>query len=126
MQEIAYQLWKSFDSFEFRSSFSSWLYRVALNTAIQSLKREKSFLTHNLDFDILKLTTEENQYDTRERVGSLMNAIHSLQQIDKGIILLYLEENSHAEIAEIIGISITNVGTRIQRIKKKLKNQLKS
>ena len=120
-QEIAYQIWKSFDSFRAESKMSTWLYRIALNTSIQFLKREKrrpkQFSDETYDFNL----HSNNQPETNhEEIKELMNAIHTLKELDRAIILLYVEEKSHAEIASIVNITVTNVGTRIQRIKKKL------
>jgi len=124
-QEIAYQVWKSFDSFRSESQMSTWLHRIALNTAIHYLKRSKKRIktTYNETYN-----PESHQGDQHEsndaRINRLMRAIQHLREIDKAIILLYLEEKSHAEIAEIVNMSISNVGTRIQRIKKQLKIRL--
>ena len=123
IQEIALQLWKSFDSFQQRSSRSTWLYRVAMNTAIQYLKREKRAIKTSESLTSAKEMYETNATDTEEKIR-LMQAIQRLNQLDRGIILLYLEARSYQEIAEIVGISISNVGTRIQRIKHRLKEEL--
>ena len=123
IQEIALQLWKSFESFQQRSSRSTWLYRVAMNTAIQHLKREKRGIKTSESLTTTGDIYEAHTADTEEKT-LLMRAIQRLNQLDKGIILLYLEERSYQEIAEIVGISISNVGTRIQRIKHRLKEEL--
>jgi RNA polymerase sigma factor (sigma-70 family) len=125
VQEIAYQVWKSFDSFRSEAKQSTWLYKIAINTAIQYLKKKKKMMP---DPSFARPTlhgansTENEQLE--EHMRELMNAIQQLKQLDKAIILLYLEEKNHAEIAAIVNLSISNVGTRIQRIKKKLKSLL--
>jgi RNA polymerase sigma factor (sigma-70 family) len=120
-QEIAYQIWKSFDTFRAESEMSTWLYRIALNTSIQFLKREKKCPEHLSD-DVYDLDSHtDGQAETNDQeIKQLMHAIQGLRQLDKAIILLYLEEKSHAEIASIVDLSVSNVGTRIQRIKKRL------
>jgi len=120
MQDIYFQLWKSFDSFEERSKISTWLYRISLNTSIQYLKKKKRKLKQvdlkeeHIDIGI---QSQDAKADDLQR---MFLSIQKLNELDKGIILLYLEEKSHKEIAEIVGLSETNIGTRIQRIKIKL------
>ena len=120
-QEIVYQLWKSFDSFRNESKISTWMYRIALNTAISQLKKSKKHSnTTGIDQVVLKQT--EN-YDTafENRLKMVYEHIHQLNILEKGLILLLLEGKKYEEIAEITGLSETNVGTRISRIKQKLK-----
>ncbi len=125
MQEIAYQVWRSFLSFRHDSSRDTWLYSIAINTAMQFLKRHKrkksSIVSVPIIFDIPQV---ESSAVADEGIGALMAAIQKLGAMDRAIILLYLEENSHEEIAEIVNLSKTNVGTRIQRIKQKLRKRL--
>jgi RNA polymerase sigma factor (sigma-70 family) len=126
IQEIIYNLWKSFDSFNHQSNFSTWLYRVAMNVAIYNLKiaKRKVFLVpienQHLDFN-----DDENLY-FEENLKLLKQHINELNLLDKGIVMLYFEDKSYQEIAEIIGISESNVGTKIARIKEKLKKQIKN
>ena len=123
-QEIVYQLWKSFDSFRNESKISTWMYRIALNTAIGQLKKSKKHSnTTGIDQVVLKQT--EN-YDTafENRLKMVYKHIHQLNILEKGLILLLLEGKKYEEIAEITGLSETNVGTRISRIKQKLKSRL--
>ncbi|MBT8180872.1 MAG: sigma-70 family RNA polymerase sigma factor [Eudoraea sp.] len=123
-QEIVYQLWKSFDTFRNESKISTWMYRVALNTAINQLnKRKKHSNTTGIDQVVLKQT--EN-YDTEfeNRLKIVYQHIHQLNILEKGLILLLLEGKKYQEISEITGLSETNVGTRISRIKQKLKSRI--
>ncbi|MGB5204731.1 MAG: sigma-70 family RNA polymerase sigma factor, partial [Eudoraea sp.] len=123
-QEIVYQLWKSYDSFRNESKISTWMYRVALNTAIGQLKkRKKQSITTSIDQVVLRQT--EN-YDTEfeNRLKIVYEQIHQLNILEKGLILLLLEGKKYEEIAEITGLSETNVGTRISRIKQKLKSRI--
>ena len=124
-QEIVYQLWKSFGSFHEQSKVSTWMYRVALNTAIFHLKKTKKRVD-TIPFDLeMERWTEESDKTEEERIKLLYEQIQQLNLLDKGIILLFLEGKSHEEIAEIVGISTSNVGTKISRIKEKLKSQIK-
>ena len=123
-QEIVYQLWKSFGSFKGNSKVSTWMYRVALNTSITHHKK-KRVTGIPLDFELLNLT-EEHDVEMEERLRQMYFQIKKLNIIEKGIILLFLEGKSYDEISEITGFTNTNVGTRLGRIKQKLKNNINS
>ena len=121
-QEMIYQLWRSFDSFKGNSKRSTWMYRVALNTAMVYLKKKKRVVTSGIEIDerlLQRIDVTNNEEE--EQIKKLYDTIKKLSDIERGIIMLYLEGKSHEEIAEIIGFTTTNVGTRIGRIKKKLK-----
>lgn len=123
-QEIIYQLWKSFGSFNERSKLSTWMYRVALNTAIYYLKQTKRRVdTIPIDLEIHWFADERDKTE-EEKVKLLYAHIQMLNLLERGIILLYLEGKSHEEIACIVGITTSNVGTKIMRIKEKLKFQI--
>lgn len=120
-QEIVLQLWKSFSGFRNESQRSTWMYRIALNTAITNFRKtsrmpDKQDLTIT-EFQIPDISDLAVQ---NERVNVLKNAINQLNDVEKAVILLYLEEKTYDEISEIIGISKTNTGVRINRIKSKL------
>lgn len=120
-QEIVLQLWKAFEKFRNQSQVSTWLYRVALNTAITRLRKDKKegqLVTFDAGVHVL-----EDSYDPilEERSKNLYEHIAMLNDIEKAVILLYLENKSHQEIAQITGLSTSNVGTRMARIKEKLK-----
>ncbi len=123
VQEIIYQLWKSFDSFNKKSSLSTWMYRVALNVALYQLNISKRrVLTVPIKEQILNYQDDDNSLvDHKWEVFRLQ--IENLNLFDKAIIMLYLDNKSHKEIAEIMGISTSNVGTKILRIKDKFKSQ---
>ncbi len=124
-QEIVYQLWKSFDSFKGNSKISTWIYRIALNTAIGYLNKSKKKVSQvSLDFELLN-PVDETDNVTEERLAILYNMIKQLNVIEKGLILLLLEGKSYDEIAVITGFSSSNVGTRLSRIKQKLKENIK-
>ncbi|MFD2035197.1 RNA polymerase sigma factor [Belliella marina] len=123
-QEIVFQLWKSFDSFSEQSKLSTWMYRVAMNTAIYSLKSTKKQVdTVPIDLETMRFADVSDKLE-EERLKLLYEHIQLLNLLEKGIILLFLEGKSHLEIAEIIGITTSNVGTKISRIKEKLKSQI--
>ncbi|WP_297795938.1 sigma-70 family RNA polymerase sigma factor [uncultured Eudoraea sp.] len=123
-QEIVYQLWKSFDSFRNESKISTWMYRVALNTAIsQFKKRKKHSITTSIDQVVLRQTENYNP-DFENKLKIIYEHIHQLNILEKGLILLLLEGKKYEEIAKITGLSETNVGTRISRIKQKLKSRI--
>jgi RNA polymerase sigma factor (sigma-70 family) len=123
-QEIVFQLWKSFDSFNEQSKLSTWMYRVAMNTAIYNLKSVKRQI-HTISIDAeTERYAEVADKPEEERLRLLHESIQTLNLLERGIILLYLEGKNHQEIAEIIGITTSNVGTRISRIKEKLKSQI--
>ncbi len=116
-QELIIQLWKAFPSFKNESKFSTWMYRVCLNSAIDLLRKEKSqpklIQIDNHDFG--KIPDVNNE--SNENQEKLYQVIAKLSEIDKAIITLYLDEFSYKEIAKIIGLSETNIGAKINRIK---------
>ena len=121
-QEIVYNLWKAFSSYTPDYKFSTWLYRVALNVAISYYRREKRSLQFSAYDENLIIYNEEG-YD-KAMDGNLLllqQFIFELKEIDKSIMLLYLDDKSYREIAEITGISETNVATKINRMKINLK-----
>jgi len=125
-QEIVFQLWKSYDSFNEFSKLSTWMYRVAMNTAIYNLKKNNRKIGTTTIDPIVERIADHKDNSEEEKLKLLNDQIQKLNLLEKGIILLYLEGKSHDEIAEIIGITKSNVGTKISRIKKKLKSQLNS
>ncbi|PZX51956.1 RNA polymerase sigma factor [Algoriphagus chordae] len=123
-QEIVYQTWKSFDHFKKASKPSTWLYRVGMNTAITHLNKSKKQLSM-LPFDQVTIQfTESNDSEKEEKIQLLYTQIRKLNLLDRGIIFLFLEEKTYEEIAEISGISVSNVGTRMSRIRQKLKSEM--
>ncbi|HMQ08925.1 MAG TPA: RNA polymerase sigma factor [Saprospiraceae bacterium] len=124
-QEIVFQLWKALDTFNEESKLSTWMYRVAMNTAIYNLKSAKKQINAISIENYTECIDEESNVEEEESLMILYQSIQTLSLLEKGIILLYLEGKSHQEIAEIIGISLSNVGTKIARIKEKLRNKIK-
>lgn len=121
-QEILVQLWKSFSSFRNESKFSTWMYRVALNTAITSFKKDKRQPDKSgIPFENLQLAVEMYDTTTEDQIKMLNKAVSQLTGIEKSIILLFLEDKKYEEIAEITGITQNYVRVKMNRIKKKLK-----
>ena len=126
INDIAYELWKAFPGFQGQSKVSTWIYRVALNTSMNYKRKYKSkpvFFSDIKENKNYTLLIEENNY---EGIEKLYNCINDLNEINKVIIILYLDGKTHEEIAEITGISKTNTGTRISRIKEQLKEMINS
>ena len=123
-QEILVRLWLGFDQFEQRSSVNTWVYRIALNTAINSDKRAKRRL------QTVPLSTDINPYDPQdsslEQVRQLYALINQLDVMDRGLVLLWLEGIGYDEIAAIMGITVANVGIKLHRIREKLVQKSKS
>jgi RNA polymerase sigma-70 factor (ECF subfamily) len=124
-QDIVYQLWKSYPSFKENSKISTWMYRVALNTAISNLKKEKRKGTRVPIDNVLFNKIDSVDTVMEERITLLYAHIKKLSIVEKGIILLHLEGKNYDEIAAITGFTTTNIGTRLGRIKQKLKSQIK-
>ena len=123
VQEIIYQLWKSYDSFNHNARFSTWMYRVALNVAIYQLKAaKKRVVTLPIEKQVFVNPETDNNLD--EKWQQFKKQIDNLNLLDKAIVTLYLDNKSYDEIAEVIGISATNVGTRLSRIKEKIKTRI--
>ncbi len=124
VQEIVYQLWKSFNTFENRASVSTWMYRVAMNVAIYHLKVAGRRVP-TTPLETYKTETLNTDHDTfNEQWLIVKQHLQHLNLLDKGIVVLYLESKSYTEIADIIGISASSVGTRLSRIKEKLRNKI--
>jgi len=122
-QEIIYQLWKSAKNYDTERRFSTWMYRVALNVAI-SFYREGRRRVDGLPLSDLHLEIEDDRAGGdvyKERALWLQGCVKELKEFDRALILLYFEEKSYKEIAEILGLSETNVATKISRIKERLK-----
>ena len=125
-QEILIQLWKSYSSFKEQSKFSTWMYRVAINTAITAFKRGvKKNIKAQFVKDLPPVVDDEYDTDLEENLNLLHAAIGQLTGIEKSIILLYLEDKSYEDIAEITGITQNYVRVKMNRIKKKLESLMK-
>lgn len=126
-QEIAAQLWRAWPGYDPARRFSTWMYRIALNVAISALRSTRLRQRHAVPFD-------ETRHDLADpapadpqaeaRVRALHRFIHAQPPLDRALLLLYLDERSHRDIAEVLGMSQTNVATRISRLRQRIRNTL--
>jgi RNA polymerase sigma factor (sigma-70 family) len=125
-QDIIYQLWKSGTRFDKQYKFSTWMYRVALNVAISHYRKENSSKTViALAEKHLEVAEKTDAASLQEdNIRRLQKFISELEEMNRALMILYLDEKSYVEIAEILGISETNVATKISRIKERLKQYL--
>ena len=128
IQEIIIQLWKSFDNYNNDYKHSTWIYRIALNVSISFYRKEnrRKDISNPLPEGVLSYNYSNVLDETDEDLKFLQQFISELKELDKALMLLYLEEKSYKEISEIIGLSETNVATKIARIKKLLKQKFSS
>jgi RNA polymerase sigma-70 factor (ECF subfamily) len=124
-QEITIQLWKAYPKFRGDSKFSTWMYRVALNTAI-TLYRKSKKRVRTLDYEsvIFKIKADEYDATEEEQLKLMYKAVKQLNDIDKALVFLYLEDKNYSEISETLGISEVNARVKMNRIKTKLKTIL--
>jgi RNA polymerase sigma factor (sigma-70 family) len=124
-QEITYQLWKSFNHFNGAVKFSTWMYRVALNVAITFYRKTKTgeAIIKLAEPDTEIEDSKEDTADLEKNINTLQQFLNELKELDKALMILYLEGKAYSEIAEILGITETNVATRISRVKDKLKQK---
>ena len=126
-QEIAVQLWRAFPRYDPGRSFSTWMYRIALNVAISSARRagRREMQPLSRDGDVAEpadLPAELHERD--ERVAALRDFIDRLDGLNRALLLLYLEEHSYRDIADVLGITETNVATKISRLKQRIRKEL--
>jgi RNA polymerase sigma factor (sigma-70 family) len=124
IQEMLYQLWKSYPGFDGRSKFSTWMYRVCLNTALTYLRKERKTKNEPLSQNHNEIA-ENPPENKEEMLQELYKAISTLSSLNKAIVLLYLEDLSYEDISQITGLSKNNVSVRLVRIKKELEAKLK-
>jgi len=125
-QEIVYQLWKSFPALKNRNSIGSWIYAVSINTSLMRLRNQSRIEFREELPDSIDTIDIMEELSINEQFKLLLQAICRLNEIDKSIMLLYLEEKSYADIGEILGLSSSNVGVRINRVKELLKQNFKN
>ncbi|MFV0418173.1 MAG: RNA polymerase sigma factor [Dysgonomonas sp.] len=115
-QEVVLNLWKAFPSFRGESKYSTWIYRIALNTCVSFYRRSKRNVTYvDISADIPEIPENNDQ------IQELYKLINRLGKIERALVLLYLDDKPYKEISEITGLSVTNVATKLSRIKDKLK-----
>jgi RNA polymerase sigma factor (sigma-70 family) len=122
-QQIVAQLWQSFRSFDGRAQFSTWMYRVALNVAISWYRRERTRTSHILPADERLLDVAVEAETQPDDIRLLYQFIETLDELNKALILLYLDGHTNGEIGEVLGISETNVGTKISRLKTAMRQE---
>ncbi len=124
-QEITIQLWKAYPKFRGESKFSTWMYRVALNTAITLYrKNKKNVQTQDYESVLFKIQADEYDETEEQQLKLMYNAVKQLGDIDKALVFLYLEDKNYTEIAETMGITEVNARVKMNRIKTKLKTIL--
>ena len=125
-QEISIQLWRSFDRFEGKSKFSTWMYRVGFNTAITLYRKNKKRIdTYEINEEINGIELDDYDPVIDEQLNWLYEEIEKFSEIDKALVLLYLENKRYNEIAETLGISTVNARVKMNRIKQRLKKMIK-
>ena len=124
-QEITIQLWRAYPKFRGDSKFSTWMYRVGLNTAITLYRKSKRQITTQ-EFDAVEFKIKAEAYDDTEeqQLKLLYEAVHQLNDIEKALVFLYLEDKDYREISQTLGISEVNARVKMNRVKKKLKTIL--
>ncbi|MFY0598911.1 MAG: sigma-70 family RNA polymerase sigma factor [Cyclobacteriaceae bacterium] len=123
-QEVCLQIWRSKDNFREQCEWSSWVYRISLNVCLTLLKKRKKgqqYFTSDASSESISV---DNQAFENEAINQLYSAIKRLSEVDRAVILLFLEEKPYKEIAEILGTSTNNIGVRVKRIKERLKKIL--
>lgn len=127
-QEIVIQLWKSFKKYDSQYKVTTWMYRIALNVAISFYRREKKHtLTSSITESAFAFSDDStSSHDTESNIAQLHHFIDQLDELHKALMILYLDNNSYKDISEVLGITETNVATKINRIKQKLKQQFET
>ncbi|MCT4140688.1 sigma-70 family RNA polymerase sigma factor [Elizabethkingia anophelis] len=125
-QEITLQLWKSFSGYRGEAKFSTWMYRIALNTAISLFRKPDRKIRAQSDVDFVSLKIECDEYtDEEEKIRNMYKMIHKLSDIEKALIMMYLDDKSYREIGDILGITEGNARVKMNRAKNNLKSLVK-
>jgi RNA polymerase sigma factor (sigma-70 family) len=124
-QEIVLSAWKGYRNFKGEAKFSTWLYRVALNTAITFYRKEKRQVETTAYKEHYATIISDTQFKEDEQLAAMHKAVADLSKIDKGLVMLYLEDYNYQDIGDIMGISPNNVAVKMNRIKIKLKENSK-
>lgn len=123
-QEVCLQIWRSKDNFREQSEWSTWIYRLSLNVCLTLLKKKKKTRQHFDSDSLPDEAMEDSRAFPNDSLNQLYAAIRQLSEVDRAVILLYLEEKTYQEIADIMGTNPNNIGVRITRIKERLKKKL--
>lgn len=124
VQEITLQLWRAYPRYSPERPFSTWMYRIALNVAISFLRRHTHPVRQALPLEESELPLAHEPESPDERVILLQQVIASFPPLDRGLLLLYLDEHSHREMAAILGLTETNVATKLNRLKQRLRAEM--
>lgn len=126
MQDIVAALWQAWPTYDINRPFSTWMYRVALNVAISNVRGETRRRRHHVayDPDLHDCEASTQSHEDDEHLALLQRAMQSLDPMNRALLMLYLDERSHREIAEVLGISESNVGTKLTRLKDRLRTTL--
>ena len=122
-QEVVYQLWRSFPSLQNKEKPASWIYAVAINASISKIRKNNHIEFFDSTPDVEAIDPHK-QMEQSENYQRLINALYKLNEIDRSIMLLYMEDYSYKEIAEIVGVSSSNIGVKIHRLKSQLQKYL--
>lgn len=127
-QEICIQVWRAYPQFKGDSKFSTWLYRVAINTSISWIRKEKKYKLNDSDETQWLSVSDENPFyieeEKKEQIRALHAAIQQLNDLDRTLVMLYLDEVAYADVAEILGLTVANVKVKMNRVKKRLRKIL--
>lgn len=123
-QEVVYQLWRSFQSLQNKEKPASWIYAVAINTSISKVRKDSRIEFRDCVPEV-EIVDPYEQQEQNENYQRLLTVLYKLNEIDKSIMLLYMEDCSYEEIAEIVGMSPSNIGVKIHRLKSQIQDQLK-
>jgi RNA polymerase sigma-70 factor (ECF subfamily) len=126
MQEISLQLWKAYPRYSPERPFSTWMYRIALNVAISFLRSATRPHRQTVSLEVAEIDVpdETTTPETDERVAELQRVIAGLEPLNRALLLLYLDDRSYREIASILGITETNVATKISRLKERVRKEM--
>ncbi len=122
VQEIAVQLWRSRERYDPRFKETTWIYRIALNVAISFHRRERRHRERRVPLEAHPITIAPSA--PPEELQRLLRRLDDLPPLDRALVLLWLDGNDHASIAEVLGLSVSNVGTKLHRIKERLRAAL--
>lgn len=126
VQEIVLQLWHSYDRFEGNSQFSTWMYRVSLNTALTYFKKEKKKSEHYTFLENIDRVDDRDPSEKETQLELFYKAVHQLNKVEKALIFLFLEGQSHKEIGQNLGITEGNARVKLNRTKDKLQTIIKT
>lgn len=120
-QEVTLQLWRSYDSFRGDAKLSTWVYRITLNVCLSQIRKKKRNI-QTTTLENIQVASDNEGNEKEEKISMLYRSIKQLKEAERALILLYLDDKSYKEIADILGLTVTNVGAKVNRVKTKLKN----